>query len=45
MGEVAVKLLIEHLQQPTTETKRVVLKPKLIVRQSVAAPASRNGTH
>lgn len=37
MGEVAVKLLIDTLRKPTPEIKRIVLKPKLIVRDSVAA--------
>ena len=43
MGEMAVKLLIDHLKDAAAEVKRIVLKPKLIIRNSVALPRSRNG--
>jgi DNA-binding LacI/PurR family transcriptional regulator len=39
MGEVAVKLLVEQLANPNADKKRVVLRPKLVVRES-AAPVS-----
>jgi LacI family transcriptional regulator len=39
MGEMAVKLLIEDLRSGTQSAKRIVLKPKLIRRDSVAAPS------
>lgn len=38
MGEVAVKMLIDHLTKADAEVSRVVLKPRLIVRDSVAPP-------
>ncbi len=37
MGEVAVKLLVEQLSNSAADNKRVVLKPRLIVRESTAA--------
>ena len=39
MGEVAVKLLVEQLGNPDTESKRVVLRPELVVRDSIAEVA------
>ena len=39
MGEVAVKLLVEQLHNPDAERKRVVLKPELLVRDSVSVVA------
>ena len=37
MGEIAVKLLLEQIKTTSrSEPKRIVLKPKLIVRESVA---------
>ncbi len=39
MGEVAVKLLVEQLGNPDTESKRVILRPELIVRDSIAEVA------
>lgn len=36
MGEMAVKLLVEDLQNERQGRKRIVLKPSLIVRESVA---------
>ena len=38
MGEMAVKLLVEELNSERRDGRRVVLKTKLIVRESVAAP-------
>lgn len=35
MGEIAVKLLIERINNKYTECKRIVLSPKLVVRNSV----------
>jgi LacI family transcriptional regulator len=36
MGEIAVKLLLEQIRNPNNfEPKRIVLKPKLIIRESV----------
>jgi len=36
MGEIAVKLLLEQIRNPNnSEPKRIVLKPKLIIRESV----------
>ena len=40
MGEIAVKLLTEELEGHRREGKRIVLKTRLIVRESVAAPQS-----
>lgn len=39
MGEMAVKLLSEELEGQRKDGKRVVLKTKLVVRESVAEPA------
>ncbi len=40
MGEIAVKLLVEQMKnQNQKEAKRILLKPKLIVRNSVRAVA------
>lgn len=36
MGEMAVKLLVERLDNGEKERRRIVLQPKLIVRESVA---------
>lgn len=41
MGEMAVKMLVEDLKNPKAGGKRIVLKPKLVVRNSVAVPARR----
>jgi LacI family transcriptional regulator len=38
MGELAVKLLIEQLDGERREGKQMMLRPRLIVRESVAAP-------
>ena len=38
MGEMAVKLLVEQLRGEKRDGMRVVLKTKLVVRESVAAP-------
>ena len=35
MGEMAVKLLVERLDNGSKERRRIMLKPKLIVRESV----------
>lgn len=43
MGEMAVKLLVDHLKNVASDVKRVVLKPKLVVRRSVAPPLSGDG--
>ena len=40
MGEIAVKMLIEELRGERQGGRRVVLKPKLVVRASVAPPAA-----
>lgn len=39
MGEMAVKLLVERLDNGEKERRRIVLKPKLVVRASVAQRA------
>jgi len=39
MGELAVKLLVEQLENGRDVTRRITLKPRLIARDSVAAPA------
>ncbi len=41
MGEMAVKMLVEELRGERQGGRRVVLKPKLVVRDSVAAPGPR----
>ena len=41
MGEMAVKLLIEDVKSQRQGTKRIVLKPQLVVRSSVATPPAR----
>lgn len=38
MGEMAVKLLVEDLRNGAQSTKRIVLKPSLVQRASVAPP-------
>lgn len=38
MGEMAVKLLVDDLRSGTQSTKRIVLKPTLVRRSSVASP-------
>jgi LacI family transcriptional regulator len=40
MGEIAVKMLVDELQGIKQAPKRVVIPPKLIIRESVAAPAA-----
>lgn len=41
MGEIAVKMLVEELRGEKQGRRRVVLKPKLVMRASVAAPRAR----
>lgn len=42
MGELAVKLLVEQFQDGARAARQVVLRPKLVVRESVAVlPAAR----
>ena len=38
MGEMAVKLLVDDLRNGVQSTKRIVLKPSLVQRESVARP-------
>lgn len=38
MGEMAVKLLVEELKEERRESKRIVLKTSLVVRESVGPP-------
>jgi LacI family transcriptional regulator len=38
MGELAVKLLVEQLENGRNESRRIILKPRLLRRESVAAP-------
>ena len=38
MGEMAVNLIVERIQGGTTAPRRIVLRPELIVRESVASP-------
>lgn len=38
MGELAVKLLVERLEGERREASRILLKPRLVVRESVGAP-------
>jgi LacI family transcriptional regulator len=46
MGEIAVKLLLDQIRHPDrSEPKRIVLKPKLIVRESVGQIGEPVGTH
>jgi LacI family transcriptional regulator len=42
MGEVGVKLLVDHLKGQRSEKQSIVLKPKLIIRDSVAPPPFEN---
>jgi LacI family transcriptional regulator len=45
MGEIAVKLLLEQIRNPNKyEPKRIVLKPKLVVRESVGHIVESNGS-
>ena len=44
MGEVAVKLLAQQLENPSAEKKRVVLRPDLVLRESVAPVGSRTAS-
>lgn len=45
MGEIAVKLLLDQIRDPQkSEPKRIVLKPKLIIRESVGSPKEHIGT-
>lgn len=39
MGEMAVKLLVEQLEGNGREARQLMLRPKLVVRESVAAPS------
>lgn len=41
MGEIAVKMLVEELRGERQSGRRVVLKPRLVVRDSVAPPPGR----
>lgn len=34
IGNIAVKQLIKKIEEPTTETRRIIIKPDLIVRES-----------
>lgn len=40
MGEMAVKLLVEQLGGGVRDARQIVLKPRLVVRESVTAPAA-----
>ena len=44
MGEVAVKLLVELLGGGGREARRIVLRPQLVVRASVATLAAEPAT-
>lgn len=45
MGEMAVKLLLDQIRNPGRfEARHIVLKPKLIIRDSVGRPTPRVGT-
>ncbi len=46
MGEIAVKLLLDQIRNPDkSEPKRIVLKPKLIIRESVGQFGEPIGTN
>jgi LacI family transcriptional regulator len=38
MGELAASGLIKRIEQPEMETEDVIVEPKLVVRESTAAP-------
>jgi LacI family transcriptional regulator len=40
MGEMGVKLLLRRLREPATGSRRILLEPRLSVRESVATPGS-----
>ncbi|CAN5594178.1 LacI family DNA-binding transcriptional regulator [soil metagenome] len=40
MGELAVKLLVDHIVGTQREPRRVMLQPKLLIRASVSAPTA-----
>jgi LacI family transcriptional regulator len=43
MGELAASSLIKRIEQPEVETGDVIVEPKLVVRESTAAPPSKHG--
>jgi len=38
MGEMGVRMLLRRLREPASDPRRVLLEPRLIVRESVAPP-------
>ena len=42
MARVAVKAAVERLERPTRKPKDVVLRPKLVVRGTTAAPRAES---
>ena len=42
MGELAVKLLVEQLTGATRDPKTIMLKPRLVIRESVRPPQRRS---
>jgi LacI family transcriptional regulator len=41
MGEIALKLLLRRLREGPTEPRRILLEPRLIIRESVSRPAQK----
>lgn len=41
MGEIGIKLLLRRLRERTTEPRRILLEPRLIIRESVSRPAQK----
>ncbi len=42
MARLAVKAAVERLERPTRKPKDVVLRPKLVVRGTTAAPRAES---
>lgn len=42
MGEIGLKLLLRRMHEQTTEPRRILLEPRLIIRESVSRPAQKS---
>jgi LacI family transcriptional regulator len=42
MGEIGLKLLLRRMRERTTEPRRILLEPRLIIRESVSRPAQKS---
>lgn len=41
MGEIGIKLLLRRLRERTIEPRKILLEPRLIIRESVSRPAQK----